>query len=351
MAGSGGLCGAPLKKRVRDVSWFQGAWGVRVVIPAGDQGRLSRRFLGGSLLEQLRSIKSMRWVMLNLTAPSFGGLFTARVKEVRTSLGDAALPPFDLLDYYVKGLKMAGYRVILYVASQGPSLEFLGNRKNDVLLKLPKRKSWLLSTVDERRHSYLAKSGVKARGVQEFAMIIEAFSRKFGADIDGWWFDHGVHSRPEILIPAAKAGNANAIVAWNARKKFVKLDGHWLWPLERLTPLSDFTDGHVSPTLKDGKGVLPWWPGNHFLVEQVLRCDRISGAIPHLFIPLQSTWRGGKEVFPATLAVHWTKEVVGASGAITWAAALRPPEFTKAEIDPRVYRVLQRIDSSFLMGD
>ncbi|HFD32277.1 MAG TPA: hypothetical protein ENJ28_06175 [Gammaproteobacteria bacterium] len=347
MVGSSELCGVHQKSHIRDVPWFQGAWGVRVALPAGNQGKISKRFFGGSLLDQLLSLKTNHWVMLNLTAPSFGGLFTARVKEVSDVLGDQAQPPVDLLDHYVNRLKKAGYRVILYVAAQGPSLEFLGDRKDSFFLRLPKRKAKILSSVDQQWNSYLTKMGKRANGDKEFAKLISAYSRKFGAKIDGWWFDHGVHARPEILIPAARIGNKNVIVAWNGRKKFVKLDSHWLWPLERTTLLADFTDGHVSPTSKNGKGVEPWWFGNHNLIEQVVYCDRISGALPHVFIPLQSTWRGGKNIFPSDLAVRWTKEVIKASGAITWAAALRSPEFSRAEIAPRVYRVLQRIDSSF----
>jgi len=342
------LCGKPLGRVVLQDSWMEGGWGIRVVIPAGRYPARVNRFESRKLIDQLTGIKSARWVMLNLTAPSFGGMFTAPDKILLKEVSSKMAPRIDLLSYYIDRLRAEGYRIVLYVASQGPSLGFLKRKRIQRMKRSQAGYFKDLVDINKSWKSYLERRGVSNE--KAFAEVIERYSRKYGKKIDGWWFDHGVHGNPELYINAAKAGNPRALVAWIGRHEIFKeyRGAPPIWLLTRGTPLADYTDGHVSPTKKNGNGNVPWWPGNEWLIRQVENCARVSGAIPHVFSPLQSTWRSGKEAFPKRKALDWTLRVVEAGGGITWAAALATPEYSKPEIDERVYRVLKAIDSGVL---
>ena len=342
------LCGTSTSQKVLDGSWMEGGWGIRVVIPAGRYPARVNRFASRKLIDQLAGIKSARWVMLNLTAPSFGGMFTAPDEILLDRVSRKMAPSKDLLGYYIDQLRNDGYRIILYVASQGPSLDFLKRKRIQRMKRSQSAYFKDLVDINKAWKLYLERNGLSNE--EAFASVIERYSRRYGKKIDGWWFDHGVHGNPEMYINAAKSGNPQALVAWIGRHKIFKeyRGAPPIWLLTRATPLADYTDGHVSRTRKNGKGNVPWWTGNEWLIWQVESCDRISGAIPHVFSPLQSTWRSGKEVFPDWKAVDWTLRVVEAGGGITWAAALARPEYSKPEIDERVYRVIKAIDSGVL---
>ena len=348
--GSGGdeYCGDKSMPRVPDVKWFQGGWGIRFVLPAGNDPEVIDRFMGPGLIDQLAEIKTARWVMLNLTGPTWGGIFTSPSSRVEKILGKNAVPHADLLYFYINSLRAIGYKIILYVASQGPSLQFLRQKREEKLSQLLPKLSRRLIDIDRKWGEYIEGSGLDES--KEFANIIRDYSLKFGTKVDAWWFDHGVHAKANILVPAAKAGNKDVLIAWNARKRII-IDHakHQIWPLERTTPYSEYTDGHISLTLKNGRGKPPWWSGNLYLLEQIESCSRISGALPHLFLPLQETWRAGSMRFPDDMAIEWTQSVINSNAAVTWAVALRQPEFNYAEIDPSVFSILRKIDEN-LMG-
>lgn len=339
------------QKTVRG-SWLNGSWGVRFVLPGGNRSKLVERFNSIEIINQLTDLKTPRWVMLNLTEPAFGSMFTSPNPKLNSEVSTLMTPTNDLLGYYIDLLRKDNYKIILYFASQGPSLDYLsGKIKKQASLKSRRPKFYQqITEIDKKWKNYLTRNGISNH--QGTAEIIRYYSKKYGDKIDGWWFDHGKWGDSQSYIKAARSGNPVAAVAWNEKHK----SGYaWpdsvspykkrkVWVLTSSAENSDFTDGHISLT----KYNPPWWQGNELLVKQVESCNYISGIRPHIFIPLQSTWRGGDEMFPIDTAISWTKRVINTGGAITWAAALQPPEFMKSSIGKKPYRILQSIDKMML---
>ena len=340
------LCGDVTASPVAAGSWLEGGWGIRVVIPAGDDARQVERFRTGTLLQQLKAIKTARWVMLNLTAPSFGGLFTSPGAVFEQPTQGTTASRFDLLGLYIDQLRRDGYKIMLYVASQGPSLNFLSTARVSRMKRQQPKFYGDLVAAENAWKAYLERSRLSAD--EAYGQIIATFSQRFGNKVDAWWFDHGNHGNPARYIRAAKSGNPEALVAWAGNRRVYRRQrgSAPIWLLGRSTLLADFTDGHVSPTLKDGGGHVPWWPENEWLVDQVEQCFRVSGAIPHIFSPLQSTWQSGDRVFPTRTAVDWTRRVIASGGGITWAAALRAPNYQYAAIADDVFKRLKQIDAA-----
>lgn len=333
-------------------AWLSGAWGVRIALPGGNRKNLIERFKSNALIDQLTALKTPRWVMLNLTEPAFGSMYTSPFPELNKNVSDLMTPDFDLLGYYIDLLRKNNYKIIVYFASQGPSLDYLSGKEKK-LASLKKRRPKFfheISVIDEKWHSYLDDRAISNH--QATANIISYYSSKFGKKIDGWWFDHGKWGDARLFAKAARSGNSDAIVAWNGQhvrgyapsSLSLKNNRKRVWMLTKSGGDTDYTDGHISLTRYNP----PWWTGNEQLVAQVENCDYIGGARPHIFSPLQSTWRGGSDVFPENIATDWTNRVVRSGGAITWAAALQPPEFTKPAIWDKSYDVLQAIDSSII---
>ena len=329
--------------------WLQGSWGVRVVLPGGNRKNLVERFKNTGIIDQLAELKTPRWVMLNLSEPAFGGMFTSTYPELNKNVSSLMSANDDLLSYYIKSLKDNNYKIILYFAAQGPSLEFLSEKRHKSLEKRRPKFHQQIKMIDGQWHNYLHRRGISNH--QGTAEIIRYYSKKFGKQIDGWWFDHGKWGDPKLYIPAARSGNSEAVVAWNDKHTIgyggIKASPGIVWMMTRSVENVDYTDGHVTPTrLKD-----PWWPGNERLVEQVEACKQIDGVRPHLFIPLQSTWRGGKELFPEKKAIDWSNRVISSGGAITWAAALQPPEFKTPLIWDKAFHLLKTIDADLISGN
>lgn len=329
-------------------AWMSGGWGVRIAIPGGRFRRPGEQLSYSHTIDQVAALSSVRWVMLSVTEPSFGGFFTTYDGEL-DSIVPEAFPDSDLLLELIEQARSHGLRVLVYVASQGPELDFVTPERASHL-KNTRRQFWSAAKEIETTWSdYLTAN--KDSSQSAFAAIIRRISNRFGDRIDGWWFDHGQHGRSDLLIPAARSGNEQALVAWNQNHRIQRLtsDSAPIWTLTASTPGTDFTDGHVSPTRNsNGDGRLPWWSGNDVLVRQVETCSSINGRLPHVFVPAQSTWRGGPGAFPVGQAVNWTKRVVEGGGAMTWAVALDPPEFSKDRIRPDVYSVLLDVDKEMV---
>ena len=343
------FCGDDGKDDFVRGEWLQGGWGVRVVLPGGNRSNLIRRFNKDEMINQLAELKTPRWVMLNLSEPAFSGMFTSAYPELNKNVSSLMSPYDDLLSYYIKSLKDNNYKILLYFAAQGPSLEFLSEKKHKSLLKRRPEFYHQIKMIDEKWHDYINRRGISNH--QGTADIIRYYSRKYGKQIDGWWFDHGKWGDPDLYIPAARSGNSEAVVAWNGKHTIgyggVTASPGIVWMMTRSEKDTDYTDGHVTPTRLKA----PWWPGNERLIEQAEACKKIDGIRPHLFIPIQSNWRGGKKLFPEKTAIDWTNRIISSGGAITWAAALQPPEFKTPLIWNKAFDLLKTIDADLISGN
>jgi len=329
-------------------AWMQGNWGIRVVLPSGDVPEVTE-FDVDAFVRPLVGLKTPRWVMLNVTAGSSGATYTTVMPDLDEAVDPRMAPTRDLLGEVIQRLDALDYKVLVYFATQGPRNE----RSIRNLSRNPRRKAEQEELEDIQR---AWNGALKKRKLDNFQGVVELcikpVSRRFGDRIDGWWFDHGVMGDPDIYIPAARAGNPGAAVAWNADhgrgKTFAGENSEggkvFTWLPARSNGMEDYTAGHITPT--DVRP--PSWEGNEEAIAVLEREPIIDGVVGHVFIPLQTHWRRGDPVFPDGQLVDWTWRVVNAGAAITWAAALTPPEFRYSTIDERIAEQLQRLDAALV---
>lgn len=330
--------------KAADTSWLAGNWGVRFVIPGyglevGDWEDSEK------IISELLALETASWVMLNLTHPSFGGIFTSSESLLLNGLGG------DRLGSMVEELKRHGKRVILYVAAQGPDLDFLGDARKSRLKEANPRLWAAISAARESWRTRATELGISEQTL--FVDTIADFSEAYSELVDGWWFDHGHLVTKEVrerLIKAARNGNAQSLVAWNGGHRrgaaeFSPKVGRDVrpWLLTESTNSADFTDGHITPM----QFADPWWFGNEQVLSQLDTWFQDGfRAIPHIFLPAQSDWRAGRELFPADESVKWTEHVIRECGGITWALQLKRPEFSSSQLDPRSLEFARAINSA-----
>lgn len=141
---------------------------------------------------------------------------------------------------------------------------------------------------------------------QKWEAIIADWSRRWGAKVNGWWFDgcywpnHMYRGKgpPDFasFAAAARAGNPAAAVAFNP--------GVMYRPIS-VTPEEDYTAGEVDKPER-------WEP------RRAME-GRVDGAQIHFLSYLGETWgKGAKPRFTSEEAVAQSRRVVAAGGVVTW---------------------------------
>lgn len=339
----------------RNTDWMRSQWGVRVVLPAGNNKYVSQ-FDPAALVQQLAALKTPKWVMINATQGGYGGYFTTPITKLSQSVHESMTPQRDLLRETVKLLKNQGFRVIIYYASEGPAGLHADKDEGDG--SVPKHIQKLRAKTQAVRKSwdgFLKKNGL----TNEEAIakhILEPIAVSFGSDIDGWWFDHGGWGNAEKFITAVRKGNPAALIAWNKEHAIMEYPAadklqatKKVWGLKRSNKLEDFTAGHVTSTMS----MAPWDEANEMVLRQVEKAGtqdlaNIDGLLPHWLIPLQRQWGHGEAGFPTNKVLNWTERMLKSKGAITWSILLEQPVFTRSELGRQQYQQLKALDRYLL---
>jgi len=121
--------------------------------------------------------------------------------------------------------------------------------------------------------------------------FVRAYAMKFGALLDGWWFDgcyewdvfpNSTYDWP-LWLNAARAGNPNAIVCFN--------DGAFcINKVKPVTPLEDYHAGEVHQ-LVGGRIRLGHDPDSPLYLPDA---QYIDGVQWHALVPVDSTFEGGE---------------------------------------------------------
>jgi len=326
----------------RNQEWLRSGWGVRVVLPSASTKQISE-FDIKALADQIGKLQTASWVMLNLTEGATGSFFTSTDKQLN-AVSSLMVPTRDLFGEAVNIFRSRGFRVIVYFAAQGP-----GSDKNKKLIQkgeahLEKLKK--INLIDEAWKNFIANEGVEHN--QAVALYcIESFARRYKDKIDGWWFDHGNWGDPHLFHESVIKSNPYAEFAWNDSSERSDLvagfDGKrkiYGWKLGRSNEFETYTNGHVTPTTSQP----PWWEGNEVMVEQVEQSKYIDGLIPHLFFPLQSSWRYGDSDFPEKQLINWVERIISSDGGVTIAVALKSPEFHYPQVGAKQFKQLKYLD-------
>lgn len=337
---------------IPNADWMRSQWGVRVVLPAGDNEHVSR-FDPAALVQQLATLRTPRWVSINATQGGYGGYFTTPNTTLSQFVHKSMVPQRDLLQETVRLLKNQGFRVIIYFAAEGPA--GLQSDKDDE--NVPKHLQLLRAKTQVVRKSW---DGFLKRNdlTNEDAIskyILEPIAVRFGSDIDGWWFDHGRWGDAEKYITAVRKGNPAALIAWNKEHEIMKYSETGasqtkkVWGLKRSNKFEDFTAGHITTTTD----MAPWDEANEMVLKQVEQAatrglSNIDGLLPHWLIPLQRDWGKGEADFPMGKVIGWTERMLKSGGAITWSVLLEQPVFTRSELGRQQYQQLKALDKYLL---
>lgn len=309
----------------RRAEWMSGKWGVRFMTYGGETPGVAN-FDVAKIMAQIRQLDTIGWVMVNLTAGANGALYVSPHPVLEEHIHPNMAPSRDLFGELLDAIKAEGLRTLVYFASEGPA------REKAVRFNQPHP---LDKTVAGSREKWLAYA--KSNGMTPIEatakVIIEHYAKRYGKKIDAWWFDHARWGDPVLFAKAARTGNPDAACAFNLRKQGTVL---------RSTPEEDYTAGHPTPEKKQPF----WWKGNETMIETIEAGPWIDGALGQIFIPLQEKWFGGKPDFPTDQAVDWTRRIVKAGGAITWAVAIEEPREEKSEFAATQFEQLKAIDAA-----
>ena len=177
-----------------------------------------------------------------------------------------------------KALKKRGIRLMLYLPCQTPNKDMQAATK----LGFPGE------PVNEDRN-------MRPEGVKNWAKVISWWSKHYGKNICGWWFDGGYawcdfnSNVAAIYAKAAKAGNPHSIVTFNPGIS-----------LKRATTAEDYTAGEINNPLKETT------PGRW-----------IDGSQAHILTYFGDTWGNHNVRYTDDEWINWIKSFTGKGGVVT----------------------------------
>ena len=273
--------------------WMEGKWGFRFNMPSMRDPQALADFDVEEMIEQIKTLDSASWVQINITQGANGSFYTSPHAELAEHVSPDMVPKRDLFGEMLNALNKQGLKVIVYFATEGPTMS--------------KHAEKGLPGVADRWKSYVASKGMTPeQGVAD--IIVKEFSLRYGAKIAGWWFDHAKYGNIPLLAAAARAGNPNAVLAFNLTAS----------PALVASTEGDFTAGHPTPLEKQPAS----WKGNEVAFKLMEENNYADRCLRHFFPPMQTRWNNGDPVFPTEMAIDWTMRAVKAHAAITWAVAL-----------------------------
>lgn len=189
----------------------------------------------------------------------------------------------DLVADLSDALHKRGLKLIVYLPSGAPNGDSIGK----------KNLQWTNGPFPNKKFQ------------QKWEAVIKEWSSRWGKKIDGWWFDgcywpnimYRNETAPNFksFAAAAKAGNPNAIVAFNPGVVHRILS---------LTPYEDYTAGeNDKPELISIRRAID---------------GKVDGKQIHALSYLGKAWGMGEPRFTVEQIVGWSKDIVKEGGAITW---------------------------------
>ncbi|MDW5290827.1 T9SS type A sorting domain-containing protein [Formosa sp. PL04] len=321
---------------------YKGTWGVRILHataydaqnPDGT-GVTAENFDVDAFMAQIDQLTTINHVVINLNRGHQASWYSAPYPEKSAEIGAGFFPTRDLFGELLDALNSRDIKALVYLSGVGYDHDYPTAAQNaqwDTYLANNYPIENYTGTTPEKRQRNAA-----------FADIVEYYSLKYGAKIDGWWFDRCYGSEYTVaektnLAVVARAGNPNAFFTLHA--------GTTGSPLQQRAPECDFTAGH--PTLMAFQP--PWTETStrstgvgSDMVEDIEagpwidingNPDSSEGtALGAILIPFQQNWRNGAADFPTDLAFEWTTRTMEAEGMYTWAVARVGSEFATSQFN------------------
>ena len=144
----------------------------------------------------------------------------------------------------------------------------------------------------------------------KWEQVIREWSLRWGTRVSGWWFDgcywpNAMYRSPEepnfaSFAAAARAGNPNAVVAFNPGV---------VDRLLSITPFEDYTAGELNDPER--------------LMIRKVSDGRVDGAVPHVLTYLGQTWGRGDPRFQVDQLTAYARKIHAAGGVVTFDAPVQ----------------------------
>jgi hypothetical protein len=283
--------------------WMSGQWGIGWRIRAGDNQWI-RGFKVNRLVEQVKTIPGLSYVLFNLSDGANGSAYTAP-HSVLSNVDPGSCSERDLFGELATAFQAAGYKVLVYMATEGPAKLKHGPNHGRGPESVGKWNAWVKKQYGKDDVDTLKKAYAE--------VIVREFAQRYGTKIDGWWFDHASFGNIELIHKEITRANPKTIVAFNSGKLGVTANSN--------PDYEDYTLGHPTPMRRapaNSKSNLRMVTDieetkNGFCIKDG------KSSLGHMFMPMKNRWNSGEDiVWPEAQAVEWMQRVLKAGGAWTW---------------------------------
>jgi len=291
--------------------WMSGKWGIAFRIAAGDVPAV-KNYDVEKLVEQVKGIPGVSYVLFGLSAAARGDRYLGP-HSVLKEINPKSCPDRDLFGELATAFQAEGYKVLAYMATDGPAHLKTGPKGAYDWDPETKRSP----TVDKWKKYVKDRYGEDNEWTLKKAyaeVVVKEFAERYGSKIDGWWYDHASTGNVKLIHEVCKKANPKTIITFNKGK---------LPCCQNSTPgLEDYTFGHPTPLRRVGAASSQ---ANLRMVKAVETSKNgylyANGqpSLGHLFMPMHKKWNSGHKVlWTEGQAVDWMSRVLNAGGAWTW---------------------------------
>ncbi len=352
-----------------DSNWLSGSWGVRLIVEGGvelDKASSYSDWVKGAQ-DVVDNLPTVGHVFTNFTHRAHGYWFTLRdnpyvdvAKEIHPEFVPSLENEKIILDV-IDILHKAGKKVILYIATDGPSAR--SGTKNNAEY----RKAW---------EKYYNEKFDGDEGLA-YRTLCKGYVERFKGLADGYWLDHvgGIAGELTDFIDMIKEVDPTVMIASNGVVENDRSTGSNYFKDENGKDLQvesdgindpddrkykirsfnldgsyvDFTSGHPTP--------LAWgappnsWAYEEFTFPEIVKAmasyDPTKHSVKHAWMPMRMKWTSprAKLMFDAEQAYRFVRTLTDAGCAITWGNTQTNGAMTKEEMD-----IMKEIDRRLRMN-
>lgn len=256
------------------------------------------------LVEQVKTIPGLSYVLFNLSNGADGSKYTAS-HSVLSKISPGSCSERDLFGELATAFQAEGYKVLAYMATEGPAKLHHGPDHGRGPQSVANWKAWVKWKYGSDDIDTLKKAYAE--------VIVREFAQRYGTKIDGWWFDHASVGNIELIHKEITQANPTAVISFNCGKLGITENSH--------PDYEDDTFGHPTPLRR----VPASSDKNLAMVTSIEATENgfvIKDGKPslgHLFMPMKNRWNSGADVvWTEAQAVEWMQRVLQAGGAWTW---------------------------------
>mgnify|MGYP000302137093 FL=1 len=315
--------------------WLPGSWGVRLTVSGGLKLDNSNADWVKGAQDIVERLPNVGHIITNFTHPAHGYYFTLRGNanvDIASEIHPEFVPSLEnekIILEVIKVFKRADKKVILYLATDGPSARG-GTPDNAEYLA-----AW---------QNYYNAAPFDGDEAAAWRHLCAGFVTRFKGLVDGYWLDHfsALPGEPEDFVNMIKTIDPDVAIATNLNKSYVTDDNdayiqvasdgdndtdateYKVISFKANDAYMDFTPGHPTP--------LAWGaPSNSWAYEEFTITEMAQNplttftptskeVVSHAWLPMRKTWTGANEtlVFNEEQAYRFVRRITDASAAITW---------------------------------